>query len=64
PLALVALGILGIGTVYVVSRIVYFGIKERRTLIQLIRIYSREIGRSISGGIKKLFRRSGSKISE
>ena len=52
PLALVALGILGMGTVYVVGRIVYFGIKERRTLIQLVRIYGREIGRSV----KRLFR--------
>ena len=64
PLALVALGILGIGSVYVVSRIVYFGIKERRTLIQLVRIYSVEIGRSISRGVKKLFRKSGGKTSE
>ncbi|MEM3585917.1 MAG: hypothetical protein QXO71_01230, partial [Candidatus Jordarchaeaceae archaeon] len=58
PLALVALGVLGLGTVYVVGRIVYFGIKERRTLVQLVRIYGREIGRSISGRVRRLFRRS------
>jgi hypothetical protein len=60
PLALVALGILGLGTVYVVGRVVYFGIKERRTLIQLVRIYGREMGRSV----KRLFRISRSRASE
>ncbi|MEM3594149.1 MAG: hypothetical protein QXS27_05445, partial [Candidatus Jordarchaeaceae archaeon] len=47
PPALVALGILGFGTVYVVGRLIYFGIKERRTLVQLARIYGREMGRSV-----------------
>jgi hypothetical protein len=37
PLALLALGILGFGTIYVVFRSVYYGIKERRTLVPRIR---------------------------
>lgn len=58
PLALVALGILGLGTVYVVSRTVYLGIKERRTLAQRARTYGREVGRIISGKFRRIFRGS------
>jgi len=67
PLALLALGILGFGTIYVVFRSVYYGIKERRTLVPRIRRTGvtlrnsgnriRRVLRTFSSGIQRRIRR-------
>ncbi len=49
PLVLVALGILGIGAVWVVVRSVYYGIKYRRTWPQRVRETVKSLGRRLSG---------------
>jgi hypothetical protein len=52
PLILVSIGILGVGTVYVVARSIYIGIKERQTLGQRIRRLS-EAFRKLSEGFRR-----------
>ncbi|MBS7250831.1 MAG: hypothetical protein KIH08_09645 [Candidatus Freyarchaeota archaeon] len=60
PLTLLALGILGIGSVYVVIRTVYMGVKERRTLVPRIRSIGhalRDSGRRLSDSARRISRR-------
>ncbi|MGQ9720934.1 MAG: hypothetical protein ACUVXA_06375 [Candidatus Jordarchaeum sp.] len=63
PMALLALGILGFGTVMVAIRGVYYGIKERRTLIPKMR-RTGEVLRNSGGRLGEAVKRFSSEVGK